>query len=260
MSRNRNRFTLIELLVVIAIIAILAAMLLPSLSKAREQARKISCINNLRQIGVGLHAYGVDFDYFPIMNGVFKNGGYSWALWKRLIVPYISVEITDNGLGRDEPALGRGIFSCPSWREEGLFNVPAGGFQNKRAMRGGYGYNWVGSGWDGVTYGLGYDGGNPNHMNWVKVNRVYKPSETIGVADSSDAVTEATSSAALYWMPDHADLWVGVRRHAEGINIAWADGHSSWMSRKALEVGRKINAPGWYTRDMPKYYYLGSRK
>ena len=87
----RRGFTLIELLVVIAIIAILIALLLPAVQQAREAARRSTCKNNMKQIGLALHNYHDVYKKFPL--GAFAAGGntntYAFGSWKYRLLPYL---------------------------------------------------------------------------------------------------------------------------------------------------------------------------
>ena len=84
-ANNRRGFTLIELLVVIAIIAVLIALLLPAVQAAREAARRAQCVNNLKQIGLGMHNYHSSNGSFPLGGTVAAgyNNQYSpaWGTW-----------------------------------------------------------------------------------------------------------------------------------------------------------------------------------
>ena len=85
-TRRSCGFTLIELLVVIAIIAILIALLLPAVQQAREAARRSSCKNNLKQLGIALHNYHDVYSMFPI--GA-QAGGATSPNWRVGLLPYL---------------------------------------------------------------------------------------------------------------------------------------------------------------------------
>ncbi len=117
---SRKGFTLIELLVVIAIIAILAAILFPVFAQAREQARKISCLSNLKQLGLASSMYLQDYDEsFPKIDeganwaqhdAVMPDGRTyrGWVVWPLLLYPYVK----SGGSNSSKSAVS--AYTCPS--------------------------------------------------------------------------------------------------------------------------------------------------
>ena len=129
---KRNAFTLIELLVVIAIIAILVGLLVPAVQRVREAANRVSCINNLKQIGLAWQMYENTNESFPYggefvlppryINGVPATKLNQWAGWAFQILPFIEQEQIYKGnpqlsdLDNGNKAMGSIIptYFCPS--------------------------------------------------------------------------------------------------------------------------------------------------
>jgi len=130
--RKKSAFTLIELLVVIAIIAILAAILFPVFAQAREKARAITCISNLKQMGLAMVMYTQDYDEKMVLwqqgsgNFFYDSQGFAMA-YDRILQPYIKNNVASG---------------CPSDLSDHGF--PEGGVYAKRsyAIPGNIGGNW----------------------------------------------------------------------------------------------------------------------
>lgn len=250
MLRHKDAgFTLIELLVVISIIAVLAAILFPVFARARENARRTSCMSNLKQMGLSMMQYVQDYDEtFPLAYYTLPTGtpasslpdGEFWTAntvyWPQLLFPYHkSIQ----------------VFWCPS-----------AAFSNKSVdgspvpVNGQYGANR----WIMPVSGIPLKISNINSsattylfLDWGTISALSTRSRTSqGDIAFLPGMGEAGGTCSMTLPAQKQDCTSG--RHFGGVNVTFADGHVKWLKSSAI-IKEEINRN---TYDSSTSSYLSS--
>jgi prepilin-type N-terminal cleavage/methylation domain-containing protein/prepilin-type processing-associated H-X9-DG protein len=269
LRRKAGAFTLIELLVVIAIIAILAAMLLPALAKAKEKAQRAGCLSNSRQWGLALQIYSPDNNDGMPTDGFSADGqgGPHWcgpqgpdgtpsdpAAWFNLLPPLLS-EKTLQSYFRDLSA-GRGssltkatlfmpfpggkgpVWECPSAR------MDSGTILNGKLAVADNSPNGIPGGTGFFSYAMNIDlKQGTTYPVMRKMTTFLKPTATVFMFDQVfDPITEVVNGSPQYNSVNPADRWRSfASRHALGGNVNFLDGHANYFKTSYIQGGAGAN-------------------
>ncbi len=244
-SDNRVKFTLIELLVVIAIIAILAAMLLPALNKARESSRATSCLNNVKQIAQGTTFYLNDYDDCFAVSTPRPGLGDNMVTWIGLLV---NEHVTAGFENPNETGeyITRQVLRCPS-QKDGISVWPDGGGNQWRYYMG-YGvfsaYENFGGIDDMGNFVIRRDYANTCYA----IRRITAPSEMILFGDTNNSWV-GSGIGRWVWSPGGAEGGATGLCEAHGkCNVSFADGHAAKLSLAEMNA-TKTKVTKVYSRE-----------
>ncbi len=212
--RANSALTFVELLVVIAIIGVLAALLLPVISRSKEKASRVTCINNLHQIGIGLENLLADQHSYPPLLGNSENPGFWFA------------QIENGGIGHTNLDLLMGVWHCPT---------------SPFAFSYGYNAHGVVLMWN-ETNGLGLEHSDSAP---IQESAVVAPSDIMALGDSLDGQPDL-KRLALKYLDQTARI---TARHQGRANVLFCDGHVESPTLKFLFEDTSDAALARWNRD-----------